>query len=190
MSEQLRMYTRAVYGFDHVARLAGSGDWDRPAPCDGWTARHVVGHVVAVHRYIHSRLIGAEPTLDPFGAVDTYAGDRPYVTWSAVRDDVLEALDQPGVLQRVVPSFNGDRVVNDLVGFNVIDTTVHSWDLARALGVDEVLDPAQVAWAAGLVAPAAPRLRASGMFGGEVEPGPDADAQARLLAITGRDARA
>ena len=189
MSEQLRMYTRAVYGFDHVARLAGSGDWDRPAPCDGWTTRHVVGHVVAVHRFIHSRLIGVEPSLDPFTAVEEHAGADPYATWAALRDDVLEALDQPGVLQRVVQSFNGDRVVNDLVGFNVIDTTVHSWDLARALGVDERLDPAQVAWSTALGEPAAPRLRAGGMFGPEVEIGTDADPQLRLLAITGREPR-
>ncbi len=187
MSEQLRMYTRALYGFDHVARLAPADAWDRPTPCEGWTARHVIGHVIAIQRYIESRVRGVEPPMDPMTEPQRHAGDDPYAAWAAARDAVLEAVDHPHVLDRVVASFSGQRRVDDLIGFNVGDTTVHSWDLARALGVDDRLDPALVDRALQLIVPIADGMRRPKVFGAAVEAAEDADAQTRLLALTGRD---
>ncbi len=186
MSENLRIWTKALYGFDHVARLAGPDDWDRPSPCEGWTARHVVGHVLAIQRYFESLVNGTEVTMNPMTDPDRNAGDDPYAAWAAARDGVLAAVDQPGALHRVVQSWNGPTAVDDMIGFNVADTTIHSWDLARALGGDHRLDPACVARALANVEPVAERLRAGGMFADPVEIGDGADAQARLLALTGR----
>jgi uncharacterized protein (TIGR03086 family) len=92
------------------------------------------------------------------------------------------------VLHRVVKGFSGPSSVDDMIGFNVADTTIHSWDLARALGVDDRLDPACVARALTNVEPVAERLRAGGMFAAAAEIGDDADPQTRLLALTGRRA--
>jgi len=192
MSENLRIWTKALYGFDHVARLAGPDDWDRPSPCEGWTARHVIGHVLAIQRYFESLIEGTQATMNPMVDPDGNAGDDPYATWAAARDAVLAAVDQPGVLHRVVKGFSGPTSVDDMIGFNVADTTIHSWDLARALGVDDRLDRACVARALANVEPVAERLRAGGMFaepidiGGDI--GGDIDPQSRLLALTGRRA--
>ena len=62
MSENLRWYTKAIYGMDHVVRLAGSDPavWDRPSPCTEWVARDVLGHVIAVQRSRQARLDGRE----------------------------------------------------------------------------------------------------------------------------------
>lgn len=67
------------------------------------------------------------------------------------------------------------------------DVLVHIWDLARAAGADDRLDPDWCeALSAGL--PADPQaLAASGMFGAPVPVGDETDAQARLLARLGRD---
>jgi uncharacterized protein (TIGR03086 family) len=188
MSENLRIWTKALYGFDHVARLAGPDDWDRPSPCDGWTARHVIGHVLAIQRYMESLMRDTPVTMNPMVDPHLNAGDDPYGAWAAARDGILEAADQPGVLHRVVQNWSGPTAVDDMLGFNVADTTIHSWDLARALGVDDRLDPACVARALANVEPVAERLRAGGMFGAPVEIGAGADAQVRLLASTGRSA--
>ena len=187
MSENLRLWTKAIYGFDHVARLAGDDQWDQASPCAGWTARHVVGHVVAVQRSFERRIHGHEPELDLFVDVERHAGDRPYDTWAAVRDDVLEAVDHPGVLALELPSSRGTQTVGDKLGFNVIDTSIHSWDLARALGVDDRLDPSQVAWALPMCRAAIEPLRAAGMFTEAVPVADDADPQTQLLALAGRD---
>ncbi len=186
MSDNLRLWTKALYGFDHVARLAGPDDWDRPSPCEGWTAKHVAGHVLAIQRYFEALINDAEVTMNPMVDPDRHAGDDPYAAWAAARDGVLAAVDQPGALRRVVQSWNGPSAVDDMIGFNIADTTVHSWDLARALGVDDRLDPDCVARALGNVEPMAAQLRAGGMFGEAVAVADDADLQTRLLAFTGR----
>jgi uncharacterized protein (TIGR03086 family) len=188
MSENLRIWTKAIYGFDHVARMATPADWDRPSPCEGWTARHVIGHVLAVQRYMESLVRGTPVTMNPMVDPDRNTGDDPYAAWAAARDGLIEALDQPGALHRVVQNWSGPTAVDDMIGFNVADTTVHSWDLARALGVDDRLDPACVARALANAEPVAERLRAGGMFGASVDVPSEADAQTRLLALTGRRA--
>jgi uncharacterized protein (TIGR03083 family) len=48
VSENLRNYTKALFGFDHVARTVTPDGWDAASPCEGWTARHVAGHVISV----------------------------------------------------------------------------------------------------------------------------------------------
>jgi uncharacterized protein (TIGR03086 family) len=188
MSENLRIWTKALYGFDHVARLAGPDDWDRPSPCEGWTARHVVGHVLAIQQYYAATIVGDEVTMNPMVDPHLHAGDDPYGAWSTARDAVLAAVDQPGVLHRVVQSWNGPKAVDDIVGFNVADTTIHSWDLARALGVDDRLDPDCAARALSNLEPVAERLRAGGMFAAPFDVDDAADVQARLLAVAGRRA--
>ncbi len=67
------------------------------------------------------------------------------------------------------------------------DVLVHTWDLARAVGADEGLDPTWCElFCAGL--PDDPQaMAASGMFGPPVAIGDETNAQARLLERLGRD---
>ena len=69
------------------------------------------------------------------------------------------------------------------------DVAVHTWDLARAVGADDGLDPS---WCelfyAGL--PDDPHALAdTGMFSAPVATGDETDTQAKLLARLGRDPR-
>ena len=187
MSENLRWYTKALYGFDHVVRLAGDGAWDRPSPCEGWTARHVIGHVIAIQHYLEATIDGRPPTMNPMVDPDRHAGPDPAATWAAVRDDMLAAVDRPDVIHRTVTSFRGEESVDDMIGMNVFDTTIHSWDLARALGVDDRLDPGLVERTTALLTPVADDMRSPMVFGPRVEPAV-ADPQAALLGLAGRTA--
>lgn len=186
MSQNLRDYTKALYGFDHVVRLVPDGAWDAPSPCEGWTARHVIGHVIAVQRYVLSLVEGTDPTMDPFTDPDRHAGDDPAATWAETRDTLLAALDRPEVLRRRVPSFWGEIEIDQALESNLGDTTVHAWDLARAAGVDDRLDPGVAARAVELIEPRAEAMRESGMFGPVGALGDDPSAADRLLALAGR----
>jgi uncharacterized protein (TIGR03086 family) len=70
------------------------------------------------------------------------------------------------------------------------DVLIHTWDLARAAGLDEVLDPGEVARNVAGVEAMDPTveeaMRDSGHYGPRVEVPADADAQTRLLAFMGR----
>lgn len=186
MSENLRWYTKALYGMDHVVRLVPDDGWDRLSPCEGWTARHVIGHVIAIQRYMLAVIQGVEPTMDPMTEPNRHAGDDPAATWAAARDDILAALDHEGVLHRVVKTFRGEQQIDEMIGSNVADTTIHTWDLARAADVDDRLDPGLVARACELILPVADDMRRPMVFGPRVDPPAGADAQTVLLAATGR----
>jgi hypothetical protein len=70
--------------------------------------------------------------------------------------------------------------------FYTADVFMHTWDLARATGQDEALDPRRCAEMLEGMLPMDEALRSSGHYGPRVEVPDDADAQTRLLAFIGR----
>ncbi|OBH52528.1 maleylpyruvate isomerase family mycothiol-dependent enzyme [Mycobacterium sp. E2479] len=152
-----------------AAVAAANGKWDRPSPCDAWDARGVLEHVIGFHDVLLLRPLGLKPDRPR---------DDPGVRWQLTYDSLTEALGSGGATQldqyRLMPNLTRDVLV-------------HTWDLARAVGADDRLDPAWCeALSAGL--PSDPQaLAAPGMFGAPVPVGDETDAQARLLAWLGRD---
>jgi uncharacterized protein (TIGR03086 family) len=189
VSESSRWFVKALYSMDHVVRLVDATSWDAPSPCEGWSARHVLGHVVAMQHYFTACIDGRPPPMDPMTEPDRHAGERPAAAWAEARDAVLEAIDRPGVLDEVVDTMADPVRVDDLIRFNVVDTTVHSWDLARAAGVDDRLDPGLLGRCLVLLGEAGagdaspPALGFGPPVGAQA-----ADDQATLLALTGRRA--
>jgi uncharacterized protein (TIGR03086 family) len=66
------------------------------------------------------------------------------------------------------------------------DVLVHTWDLARATGLDETLDADEVHGMLVGMEPLDEMLRQSGQYGPRVDVPADADEQTRLIAFTGR----
>ena len=64
---------------------------------------------------------------------------------------------------------------------------LHTWDLARATGLDEVRDPTEVARMMEGMEPMDAFLRSSGHYGPRVAVRDDADTQTRLIAFVGRN---
>ena len=187
MSANLRNYLVSIFGFEHVIRSVPASAWDNPSPCDKWTARDVTGHSMAVISNVASRAgVGdsADPFADPPG---TFAGDDPLVTWYAVRDRLLTALDHRGALQTELKSSLGTMTVDAFVGLMIADCTIHTWDLARAAGVDERLDPMLVDYVQRDLEQRKPEmLRAPHRYGEAVDATAEHDAQTRMLLFTGR----
>ncbi len=64
---------------------------------------------------------------------------------------------------------------------------MHTWDLARATGQDERLDPGLCAELLAGMEPMEDVIRSSGQYGPKVEVPDDADPQTKLLGFIGRD---
>ena len=64
---------------------------------------------------------------------------------------------------------------------------MHTWDLARATGQDDALDPAFCAELLEGMIPAEEAMRGSGQYGARVPVADDAPVQDRLLGFIGRD---
>jgi uncharacterized protein (TIGR03086 family) len=63
---------------------------------------------------------------------------------------------------------------------------VHAWDLARATGQDDTIDPADVQWVSAMVERMGDVMRSNKVIAEPLEPAPDASEQDRLLAALGR----
>jgi uncharacterized protein (TIGR03086 family) len=167
--------------FTDRAREVPPEAWDDPAPCEGWVARDVVGHMV-----------GWMPGLLRQGGVDMPAGpnveDDPVGAWTHLADSLQALLDDPETASREIDAGPAGRLtVEAAIDMLMLgDVLVHTWDLARATGLDETLDPAIVSEMLVGMQPMDEALRQSGHFGPKVEVPDDADELTRLIAFTGR----
>lgn len=164
-------------------RIAAVSDdqWDNPSPCEGWTARDVVAHVVGTPAMFLGFVDQSVPEGGP--SVD----EDPLGAFRHVRAAVEAALDDPDVAAREYDAFQGKSTFERGVDqFICGDLLMHQWDLARATGQDEALDADEVAKVHEALLPMGDALRSPGAFGPPIEPAPDADAQTRFLNFLGR----
>lgn len=157
------------------------GRWDDPAPCEGWVARDVVRHLVEwFPGFLQS---GTGITLAPVPSVD----DDPVAAWEAFAAQVQALLEDPASAERSYTGPPGTHPLPQAVEqFFTSDVFLHTWDLARATGQDETLDPGRCAAMLAGMEPWDEALRASGHYGPRVPVADDADAQTKLLAFIGR----
>jgi len=131
--------------------------------------------------------------LRPLGLKPERPRDDPQRRWELTFHALREALGRDGLFEQVVqvPAVGKNPATTldarKLVPRLTQDVLVHTWDLARAVGGDDRLDPE---WCAIFIEdlPADPNaLSASGMFATPVAVDDQADAQSTLLARLGRD---
>jgi uncharacterized protein (TIGR03086 family) len=146
VSANLRQYITAVFGLEQVIRSVPADSWENASPCAEWTARQVAGHALAVVGNVAARA-GLGDNVDVFAVADTYAGDDPSATARTTRARLMQALDRPGALRRELSSTLGVMTVDRFLGLMLPDTLIHTWDIARATGGDERLDPELMALA-------------------------------------------
>jgi uncharacterized protein (TIGR03086 family) len=164
-------------------RVRGARSWDAPSPVAGWTARDVVGHLIEWFPGFLSSGAGIELPLGP--PVD----EDPVAAWQVYCAGVQAVLDDPETAHR--------ELSNPHVGNMPLDTAIdqiytpdvfmHTWDLSRATGQDDRLDPDFCAQLLDGMEQMEEVLRASGQFGTRVEVPADADAQIKLIGFIGRD---
>jgi uncharacterized protein (TIGR03086 family) len=164
-------------------RVRGTRLWDSPAPVCGWTARDVVRHLV---EWLPAFLAGGSTVLLP--AVPS-VDDNPVGAWQAHVDAVQALLDDPATAGRTlsnshIGAFPVDQAIDQ---FYTSDVFMHTWDLARATGQDDRLDPRFCALLLAGMEPMEHVIRSSGQYGPRVPVPDDADVQARLLGFIGRD---
>jgi uncharacterized protein (TIGR03086 family) len=181
-------FARVADGFTATVNAVPVDAWANRAPCEGWDARDVVRHLV-------EWLPGPGFLL---GAFDVDPGPIPSVdvdpagAWAVVRDTIQRALEDPVVAERVADCGPPGRMsLEAAVDMTCTpDVLIHTWDLARATGLDERLDPdevhRQLIGVESLPPEVDEAMRSSGHYGPRVVVPEDADEQIRLLAFNGR----
>lgn len=168
-----------------VAGVPDDATWARRSPVAEWSARDVVRHLV---EWIPGFLSGGAAVVLPQGPdVDR----DPLGAWRTLSDGVQAVLDDPASASTVLrnPHVGEVPLPAAISQFFTSDVFLHSWDLARATGQDDTLDPGRCARMVEGMAPYDELLRSSGQYGPKVDVPADADPQTRLLAFIGRDPR-
>ena len=121
---------------------AQPADLARPTPCADWTLHGLISHMAAQHYGFAAAAAGdGDPArwrhrrLDP----DPVAGYR------AAARTVLAAFAAEGVLDRRFPlpelAPGALFPARQAVGFHLVDYVVHSWDVAKTLGLEARFPP-------------------------------------------------
>ncbi len=182
-----RYRTRAD-AFEGKVAAVEQAQWGNRSPCDEWDARDVVGHIVDMHGAMlrpFGRDLGPAPSIreDPLAAFRVARAEVEAV----LADPVLAATEHESPMGKVTAEQHIDRVVS-------ADMVLHGWDLARATGQDDTIDPEEVArlWPGAQAIPEEMRIPGAFgpgivVFGPEVKVPDDAPLQDRLLGLMGRD---
>jgi uncharacterized protein (TIGR03086 family) len=182
MSSSADEHREIAGAFTATVESVASTAWDHPAPPEGWVARDVVRHLV---EWFPAFLHGATGITLPAGpSVD----DDPVGAWRTQTAAVQALLDDPATAERVhdLPHIGTMTLGQAIAMIYTGDVFLHRWDLARATGQDETLDPARCAAMLEGMLPMDDVLRQSGQYGPRVHVADDADVQTKLLAFIGR----
>jgi len=182
MSAPADEHRRVAAAFTLTVEGVTPDAWDRPAPVDGWVARDVVGHLV---EWFPAFLEGAVGITLPTGpSVD----EDPVAAWRTQTDAVQALLDDPRTAEQEhdLPHIGRMSLGQATDMIYTSDVFLHRWDLARATGQDEELEPDKCAVMLEGMLPLDEVLRESGQYGPRVLVPDDADVQTSLLAFIGR----
>ena len=168
---------------DRVRGVASPDGWDAPSPVVGWTARDVVGHLV---EWFPGFLASGSGIQLPAGPL---VADDPVGAWQAQADAVQAVLDDPSTADKVLANRHiGDVPLPDAIDrFYTADVFMHTWDLARATGQNDTLDPEYCAELLEGMIPFEEAMRGSGQYGPRVPVPDDAPVQDRMLGFIGRN---
>ena len=159
----------------------------QPTPCEEWTVRDLVCHVVGESIMSVRLLHGADAESAMVGLDGDILGDDASAAFTAAASAELVAFEVSDSTERIVHHPAMDMPGAQLLGFRIGGLTLHAWDLARA-SADENLDSELVEAVWAQLSPMAPFIVETGVFGvgpsGEV--GEGSPLQVRLLDLSGR----
>ena len=188
MTDQAELHRRAVEEFGARVRAVADDQWELPTPCSDWNVRQLVNHLVYENRWTVPLMTGR--TIAEVG--DRYEGDllgdHPTKAWDEAAAEAVGAVGADGALDRIVDLSSGPTPATEYVSQLYADHLIHAWDLARAIGADDRLDPELVDACATWFASMEDIYRSIGAIGPRSETSAGAGPQTTLLAAFGRTA--
>ena len=175
-TDYLDLYERAsAWATDKVR--GASDHLDAPTPCDEWDVRTLLNHMLDTQRYFLGSARGEEvplPAPEPPGMLS----DDPVTDFERGRAEMLEVFGDPEVQEKTGPA----------LGVAFSDQLLHGWDVARATKQDATMPEGLAQAAYDTIHGRFTDDQRTGVFKPELQVDPNASAQEKLLAYTGRAA--
>src|SRR3954467_4771409 len=117
--DQLGLYQQASAWT--AEKVGGVKDLDAATPCDEWSVRDLLNHMLDTQRYFAGTARGEDVSPPGPNPPDLLTGD-PSDDLATARASVFEAFSQDGVIDKTGPA----------LGIAFSDLLLHGWDVARA----------------------------------------------------------
>ncbi|MFE0191597.1 TIGR03086 family metal-binding protein [Streptomyces sp. NPDC058989] len=132
-----RLHAQAVRDSVNLIRRTAPGDLLKPTPCSAWTLSDLLAHMTAQHHGFAAAALGHGQDLSYWSVRPL--GDDPVTTYVDAAEHVIAAfatLESPD-REFALPEFTLAQTfpAARAIGFHLIDYVVHSWDVARTLGL-------------------------------------------------------
>src|ERR1700754_3328401 len=113
----MTLHHRALELTSELVGAVQPADLGRPTPCAGWDLAALLAHMIGQNR----------------GFADALRGGTDVAAYAPV-PDLLDAVAQPGTDAVLLPEITTAQrfPVPVVIGFQLLDTVVHSWDVATA----------------------------------------------------------
>ncbi|MDQ3878369.1 MAG: TIGR03086 family metal-binding protein [Actinomycetota bacterium] len=182
------LFARALDQFGERVAAVKDDQWNDPTPCTDWDVRALTNHVINEVLWMPPLFEGKtiEQVGDRFDG--DQLGDNAQTSWKKAQRGALDAVSQPGALEKTVHLSFGDFPGRVYLGQVTSDLVIHCWDLARGIDGDDRLDPELVSFVIAELGPQVEAWRSAGALESEVPVAADADEQTKLLAMAGRKA--
>lgn len=183
--ELLELFQRAQAQFTDRVDAVAPDQWEDPS-LPGWTVADLVAHLVTEQLWVAPMMAG-EPYLEGRFPEETsdLLGSDPFVGWESAADDALSAFAEDERLIRTVHLSRGPTPASEYILEMTADLTVHTWDLAQAVGADPELD-GELVTACLVYAERLPPEGIPGLIDPPLDVAESAPPQTRLLARYGR----
>lgn len=120
--------------------------WGSTTPCTEWDIRQLVNHMTRGNlSYVYLLHGGTSAEFLRLRDADALGAD-PVGSYTQSVQECAGAFAQPGALQQVLDYPLGHVAGRQALAVRTTDTAIHTWDLARAVGLDENLNVSLVAW--------------------------------------------
>jgi len=138
MNTTASRYEAAQRPLAAVTEAVPTAAWTDPSPCEGWTARDVVRHLIETQRELFAGrglALGDQPDIDP----------DPAQAWREHAEQVRQMISDDAVPAISYDGYYGPTTLGGtLEQFYVWDMYVHRWDIAQSAGLDAGLTDAEL----------------------------------------------
>jgi uncharacterized protein (TIGR03086 family) len=139
-------FVLASEGFAARLRLVDPDQWQAPTPCTDWDVRALVNHVARANlNYVRLREGASAAEFIAMRDADAL-GNNAVAAFDASVRECVTAYRAPGALDEPVDHPSGTLPGRQALAVRTTDTVIHTWDLARAIGKDDALDPQLWSW--------------------------------------------
>lgn len=166
------------------------GDLGRPTPCDEWSVLDIINKMTASTIVFTAFGLREQPREDlDLVHPKHIVGDDPVGAYLEAAAACRAAWRAPGALDGMALSTIGEAKARAVLNARIFDTTILTWDLARASSTNEPITDELATYVLRVALALVPAVRShnEARYKPASDLGPDAPVVDRLVAATGRD---